>query len=103
MVRVDDERRRRRRQRAAEEQRERAVRRLELVALMLQLFDAGEYVAELRRVARHLESELPRLHDDVAPPGQVADEDMAAVADERRIQVLVAADHLLDRVDVRAA
>ena len=103
VVRVDVKRRRLLFERPPDQQRQRPVGRLELVALVLERLDALEHLAELGRVLRHVEPELPRLHDDVAAAGELADQDLAAVADERGIDVLVAAEQLLDGVHVRPA
>jgi hypothetical protein len=68
-----------------DEQRQRSVRGLELVPFVLERFDALEHRVELRRIGGDVEPELARLHDDVAPAGELADQHLAAVADERRI------------------
>jgi hypothetical protein len=70
---------------------------------MLQGLDARQDFPQLRRVIGKFDAQFPRLHHDVAAPGQIADEHVARVADRGRINVLVAADDFLHRVDVRAA
>jgi hypothetical protein len=70
---------------------------------VLERLDARQHVAQLRRVVRDLEAELARLHHDVAAAGEVAHEHVTRVADGRRVDVLVAADHFLDGVHVGAA
>src|SRR5262249_9675023 len=70
--------------------------------LVLESLDTLEHLAEFGSVFGYVEAKLTRLHDDVALAGQLADQDLAGVPDERRIEVLVAAQQLLHRVHVRA-
>ncbi len=58
---------------------------------------------QFRRVVRELEAEFLRLHHNVAAAGEIADEHGARVADERRVNVLVARSEFLHGVDVHAA
>ena len=103
VVGVDTKRRRLLLEGPPNQQRKRSVGCLELVAFMLQRLDARQHGAELRGVLRDVEPELLRFHDDVAAPGELADQHLPAVAHERRIDVLIAAKQLLDGVHVRAA
>ena len=103
MIRVHRERQFAFLQRLADEQRHRAFGGLVFVAFVFKLFDAVKNRLQLRRVVRELEAQFLRLDDDVAAPGEIADENVSFVADERRIHVLVAGCEFLHSVDVRAA
>ena len=87
----------------ADEQGERAFGSFIFIALMLEHLDAVEHFSEFGRLIGDVEAQLAGLHHDVAAAGEVADEDMTRVADQRRIDVLVAANHFLHGVDVSAA
>ena len=85
--------------RAAAEQLERALRRLELVALALEVLDALEHRA---LVPLHVDAQLGGAHADVAAARQLGHDDVAAVAHLLGDDVLVARRDLLDRGDVHA-
>ena len=88
-------------QRLAEQDRQRTARRLKFVPFVLQFFQARQQFLQLRRVLAQLDAQLLRLHHDVAPPRQVADQHRARVAHASRVNVFVTPRHLLHRVDVR--
>ena len=69
---------------------------------MLERLDTLQHRAELGRVLRDVEPQLARLHDDVAPAGEVADQNVTRVPDKGRIDVFVAPQQLLHRVHVRS-
>ena len=70
-------------ERLADEQCQRTFGGFEFVALVLQFLDAIQDRLQFRRVVCELEAEFLRLHHDVAAAREVADEDVARVADER--------------------
>ena len=90
-------------QRLADEQRHGTFGSFVFVAFVFQLLDAIENRLQLRRVVREFETQFLRLDDDVAAAGKIANENVALIADERRVHVLVAGRKLLHGVDVRAA
>ena len=85
------------------QQLERRLGALELEAAVLQLLHLGEHAAHRRLELLDVDAELLRLVEDVAAPGQVRHQDALAVADHRRIDVLVGERVLLHRGDVNAA
>ena len=86
----------------ADEQRERRLGGLELVAAVLQFLHTIEDLLRLRRVVRELEAEVARLEQNVAAARKVAHKDVALVADQRRVDVLVARGEFLHGVHMRA-
>src|SRR6185369_15557033 len=75
------------------EQLERALGRLELIALVLELLDACD---ERALVARAVDAQLARAHAHVAAARELRDDDVPAVADALGRDVLVARRDLLD-------
>ena len=65
----------------ANQHRQRAACGFKFVALMFQPFDLGQNFAQFGRVIGKLDAQFPRLHHDVAAPGQIADEHVARIAD----------------------
>ena len=88
---------------APQEQLERCLRVLELKALVLELLDLRSDLFRCRRARVDLEPELASPLDHIAAAALLADDDVAAVADDTRIQVLVRPRVGGDRVDVDAA
>ena len=80
-----------------------AVRHIELVAVLLELFDLGHDAAAVDPLLVELDAELARLVRHVAAAGQVGDEHAALVADPLRVHVLVGLGHLHDGAHVHAA
>ncbi len=74
------------------------------VALALQALDLLQQAVDAPVVALgQLEPDLPEARQDVGAPGLVGDHDVALVADQRGLDVLVGARVLLHRRDVEAA
>ena len=86
----------------AEQHGQRTARGLKFVTFVLQFFQVRKHLLQLRRVLAQFDAQFLRLHDDVAPASQVADQDAPPVAHQRRVNVLEAPRHLLHRVDVHA-
>ena len=87
----------------AHEKTERRVGGLVLVATELPLLEFVDQPFHFRPLLVELESEFARLQREAGASGHVGDEHARAVADEGRVDVLVAARHLLRRIGVQAA
>ena len=79
---------------------ERRLGRLEFIAFVLQVLHAIEDLRHQRLVVRDVV--FGRLREDRGLAGQLADEDAAFIADQGRIDVLVARRGLGDGVGVHA-
>src|SRR5947208_9545878 len=103
MIALDFERRFLMLENLANDQCQRAFSGLELIALMLQLFDARQNFLQFRRIALELETELMCLHHDVAAAGEIADKHTSRVTHCCWIDVLITSRELLNGIYVLAA
>src|SRR5436189_5680276 len=95
MIALDFERRFLMLENLANDQCQRAFSGLELIALMLQLFDARQNFLQFRRIALELETDLMCLHHDVAAAGEIADKHTSRVSNGSRVNMLVTAGEFL--------
>jgi hypothetical protein len=88
---------------SGDEELEGRVGRLVLVAAELALLQLLDEPLHLRALLVQLDAEFPGLEGEAAAPGHVGDEHPGPVADQGRVDVLVAARDLLGGVRVEAA